>query len=546
MPLVENRTTYIIVILLVAVFTALFSIRILLAPEDKLPVGDVLWEVAISVSLKSDKKPHVIRVATPIDTEHARVVSQKFTYPGMRMTRLRSQSADSSNIVLRTQEAGQLQFEAEYTIQTSTARRWLVRPTHPLKDAEQRQHYLQAEPDIETDNEAVINTLAKLTATVEDNTGLTTVIFNYVANHILNDPKTPNDSAEQVLAKKRGSVLGKANAIVALCRAAGIPARIVTGIVLSESFNAPLDFWTEVYLDNDWRSYAPAKGYAGKLPPNFVPLKYGSSPLAQSNDLAELQTELSVLPAVGAARLLNTEQANWLDILDLTRLSVAMQDTLSSLLLLPFGALLTVVFRQILGLRSYGTFTSALLALAVIHAEWITIIFILLSVLAFAVSGRALVGHHMSRVPRLTVIFTLVALSMGFAVSAMEYLELSPGPQVVLLPIIILTGLIDHIYRTAEESGLKISMLRLWWTCVVSFLCYLLFRIDFLAQWTLRFPEIHLLTVAAALMMNLYYGKKLTSLPAFEWLAEPKSKEQEKKKKAPSDKLRKQPVSLEP
>lgn len=546
MWLVENRTTYILVFLLVGAFTALFSMRTLLAPEDKLPVGDVLWEVSFSVSLKSDTQEHVIRVATPIDTEHARVVSQKFTYPGMRMTRLRSQSPDSNDIVLRTLDAGQLQFEAEYTIQTSTARRWLARTTHPLKDAQQRQHYLQAEPDIETDNETVINTLGKLTASVEDNAGLVNAIFNHVANHIINDPKATNDSAEQVLAKKRGNSLGKANAMVALCRAAGIPARTVTGIVLDESLNAPLHFWTEVYLDNNWHSYAPVQGYASNLPPNFMPLKFSSGPLTSGDDIVDLQTELSILPAVGTARLLNTEKANWLDILDLTRLSVAMQDTLSSLLLLPFGALLTVVFRQILGLRSYGTFTSSLLALAVIQAEWITIIFILLSVLAFAVSGRALVGNHMSRVPRLTVIFTLVALSMGFAVSTMEYLELAPGPQVVLLPIIILTGLIDHIYRTAEESGLRISMLRLWWTCVVGFLCFLLFRIDYLAQWTLRFPEIHLLTVAAALMMNLYHGKKLTSLLAFEWLAEPKGKDHEKKNKAANDKSQTQPVSLEP
>ena len=545
MPLVENRTTYTAAALLIAVFVALFSLRILLAPEDKLPVGDGLWEMVFSVSVKSDDKQHVIRIATPIDTEHARIVSQKFIHPGMRMTRLKSRTADSNDIVLRTLESGQLLFEAEYIIQTSTAHRWLTRQTHPIKDAEQRQRYLQAEQDIEVDSDVVVNTLSQLSDGAIDTEAVVNNIFHYLQNRIGRNPKATNDSAEYVLSRKRGSALGRANSMVALCRAAKIPARPVTGIVLAESLSASLHYWVEVYLDKQWHSFDPVNGYADDLPPNFIPLKFSSDPPAYTDDNIDINTEMTVAPAIGASRLIQSEKVRWLDVLDLTRLSVAMQDTLSTLLVLPFGALLTVFFRQMLGFRAYGTFTPSLLALAVIHAEWITTIFILLAVLAFAVSGRALLGHHMSRIPRLTVIFTLVALSMGFAISAMDYLELAPGPHVVLLPIIILTGLIDNIYRTAEESGFRIAALRLCCTVIAGVACYLLFQIDYLSHWILRFPETHLLTLAAAFLMNLYHGKKLTQFSPFNWLTEAKYKEQGKNSPNKT-KPQKQPVSLEP
>lgn len=545
MSLVENRTTFMIIVALVMAFIILLSARVLMAPTDKVPVGDALWEVTVLTSLKNDDQQHNVRIATPLDTEHARIISQKFVHPGMRMTRLKSRSPDSSDIVLRTLDKGQLVFEAEYIIQTSNVHRWLAKQSHPLKDATQRQYYLRSEQDIESDSEVVLKVLAQLSAGVTDTGELVNNIFKHVNNRIITSNKASNDNAEYVLATHRGSALGKAHAMVAICRSANLPARVVTGIVLNESLDIPLHYWVEVYLDDRWFAFDPVNGYADGLPPGFLPLKYSSEPLATGSDALDIQTEITVLPAIGAARLLRSEKMRWFDVLDLTRLSVAMQEALGALLMLPFGALLTVIFRQLLGLRTYGTFTPALLALAVIHAEWITMIFILLSVLAFAVSGRALLGNHMSRIPRLTVIFTLVALSMGFAISAMDYLELSPGPHVVLLPIIILTGLIDHIYRAAEDAGLRVSMLRLLWTSVVGFLCYGLFRIDYLSLWTLMHPEIHLLTVASAVTMSLYRGKKLTDFPPLDRLCEPRGKNHGKEKES-KGKPQKQPVSLEP
>lgn len=544
MPLVENRTAFVAVGIFIAVFTALFSLRLLLAPELKLPVGDGLWELDFAVTVNSNDKQQAIRVATPVDTEHARILSQKFTHPGMRMTRLKSRSEDSNDLVLRTLETGQLAFSAEYVIQTSTAHRWLTRQTHPIRDAAQRQRYLQAEEDIEVESEVVANTLSALSLGASDNDGLVNNIFQYLLNSTSSVVKAPHDNADYVLLHKRGSILGRANAMVALCRAARIPARTVTGLILSESLNAPLHYWVDVFFDNQWHSFDPVYGYAGELPPNFIPLKFSSDPPVYSDDDVEINTDITVSPAIGASRLIQSESARWLDVLDLTRLSVDMQGTLSTLLMLPFGALLTVFFRQILGLRAYGTFTPSLLALAVIHAEWITTLFILLSVAAFAVSGHALVRHHMSRVPRLTVIFTLVALSMGFAISAMDYLELAPAANVVLLPIIILTGLIDHLYRTVEQSGMRIAALRLCCTVIVGVVCYLLFQIEYLAHWILKFPETHLLTLAAAILMNLYGGKKLCQYPPLDWLTE--AKHRKPSHTADNVHRHRQPVSLEP
>ena len=59
---------------------------------------------------------------------------------------------------------------------------------------------------------------------------------------------------------------------------------------------------------------------------------------------------------------------DWLEILDLTRLSLDTRILLAALMLLPFGALLTALFNEVIGIRAYGVFTPTLLTILVLLA----------------------------------------------------------------------------------------------------------------------------------------------------------------------------------
>lgn len=219
-------------------------------------------------------------------------------------------------------------------------------------------------------------------------------------------------------------------------------------------------------------------------------------------------------------RLIFTKR--FVDMFDLARLPVTTQFLLSTLLLLPLGALVTVFFRNIIGVQTYGTFTSSLLALSMVYADWITVTVVVSLVTIVGIGGRSLLPKKISRVPRLSVVLTIVAIAMVFSVSLMDYYDLNPSPSVVLLPIIVMTGLVDRVYAISDEKGLAVAIYRLVWTCLVAVVCFMVFNIEVLRLSLVSYPETHFFTVSLILLFNTNKWKMLTDLDVFKWFREPK------------------------
>ena len=148
-----------------------------------------------------------------------------------------------------------------------------------------------------------------------------------------------------------------------------------------------------------------------------------------------------------------------------------------------------------------------------------TVIFVVICTLA--IGGRSLFPASITRIPRLSIIFTLVAIIMTLSVSAMEYFNLAQGGKIILLPIIILTSLIDRLYRTIEDNGMKIAMHRLAWTALITVLCLPVIQFQALGHLILQYPESHFITLALFLLVSSYKGRQLINLPFIKLLAEP-------------------------
>ena len=67
-------------------------------------------------------------------------------------------------------------------------------------------------------------------------------------------------------------------------------------------------------------------------------------------------------------------------------------------------------------------------------------------------------------------------------------------------------------------KGLHTALYRLAWTVAIAALCIPLIRYEALGHLLVRFPELHLLTLAAILALTAYRGRRLTQLPGLRWL----------------------------
>lgn len=124
----------------------------------------------------------------------------------------------------------------------------------PFKPEKYINRYLKEEKNIEISSPIV----QKIANSISGNTQeeLVDNIYNYVTSKTQYTQFVGKPSAELTLKTKRGKCIDLSLAMVALCRAKGIPARIVSGNIARE-FD-PNHTWVEVYLDKyGWVSYDP-------------------------------------------------------------------------------------------------------------------------------------------------------------------------------------------------------------------------------------------------------------------------------------------------
>jgi len=183
---------------------------------------------------------------------------------------------------------------------------------------------------------------------------------------------------------------------------------------------------------------------------------------------------------------------------------------------MPLGALVTTLFRTVIGIRTFGTFTPTLLALSFVYADWTTGLLTFGVVLAIGLCSRALLDRlKLLVVPRLSVMLTLVVLCIVLMVSVLDYFNLTPSVQAVILPMVILTMTIERFYLTSEEDSPAFALQLLGTTMLIGACCYGVLRWKAVGRLVFTFPEIHLFTIAGLVLLGRYSGYRLTELWRF-------------------------------
>jgi transglutaminase-like putative cysteine protease len=345
-------------------------------------------------------------------------------------------------------------------------------------------------------------------------------IFDHVAN--IETPATGGlDTVDEALKNMSGSALGRARAMVAMCRARRLPARLVTGFEIKQQAKAEPHVWVEVFVNQRWEPYDPEYGYTRYLPMNYLPVRRGGARIVTSEFTKPITPVFSMVRQPPSERLLRADEQHPIRILSLTRLPVPMHDVLSILLLLPFGALITAFMRNVIGLQTFGTFAPALLAMSFIYADLTSGIMILLVVMTVGLVGRSLLERlRLLMVPRLSIILTLVILCVVFGFSIWYHFFPHITADAVLLPMVILTILIERFHVTVEEDGLVFALQLAVGTVVVVMLCYAVLAWKEVGQFVLTYPEVHFFTIAAFIALGRYAGYRMTELWRFRDLVE--------------------------
>ncbi len=311
-----------------------------------------------------------------------------------------------------------------------------------------------------------------------------------------------------------------------LLAGARIPSVQLSGIRLNKlDQRAPLVQWLAIHNEQRWLFFDPMTAEQ-ILPDDFLLWSIGTGPLAQATGAELTDTQITIqrnrLSSLELATQRATEKNSRLVEFSPLGLPLHTQNLYQMLLMIPLGALMIVILRNLVGIRSFGTFMPVLIALAFRETRLLAGIILFLVVVGIGLLLRFYLERlRLLLVPRLAAVLTIVVILL-IGVGVVSYqLNIEVGLSVALFPMVIIAMVIERMSISWEERGPRDAMIEGAGSLAMAILAFLVMEQMFLRHLMLVFPELLLVVLGITIMIGRYTGYRLSELGRFRHLERP-------------------------
>lgn len=371
--------------------------------------------------------------------------------------------------------------------------------------------YLAATEHIQADDNTIIRQASQIVAGKEDLKSVVTALYDYV--HLISSIKTSKlTDAVTTLKERRASCNGKSRLLVAFCRALGIPARVVGGIILENTKKRKSHLWVEIWMGKEWVPFDALNGHFAYLPAHYLKMYQGDHFLITRTPGIAFDYSFVIQQEKFYAAKHDKSLTLWA-LLSNGNISLSL---LKVILLLPLCAVVVGIFKNVVGIKTIGVFLPAIIAVSL---DGVGPVFGL-SAFAIVVGVVALLHFPLERwgilhTPKLIIMLTAVVVCLlGFT-----WLGITANSQLlsamVFFPIIVLTIAAEKFARTIVDSGFGEAMKLQAQTLVLTMICYFVFKPDFMVGYLLTFPETYAFLVGILLLLGRWIGIRLTEYSRF-------------------------------
>ncbi len=316
----------------------------------------------------------------------------------------------------------------------------------------------------------------------------------------------------------------RAQLIAALLATRNIPAQVIHGFELGDTqLNVELLPWLQVHNGTEWLTInlrTAAEGW----PENMFLWTESRLPVLRVDDTPRATVTFTVSRNLAdamaiAERRLEVQDANLVRY-SLLSLPLQNQQVYRVLLMVPIGAFMMLLLRNIVGIKTYGTFMPVLVALAFRDTGVIAGV----ALFVLVVGAGLLVRFYLERlrlllVPRLAAVLTIVVMLMALVSVLSNQLNIEVGLSVALFPMVIMAMTIERMSIAWEERGAGHALKEGLGTLLVAALANIVMGWDRLEHIVFVFPEVLLILLALILLLGRYSGYRLTELFRFRALA---------------------------
>jgi transglutaminase-like putative cysteine protease len=394
----------------------------------------------------------------------------------------------------------------------------------PVEIVSEDADWLQGTALVQRDDPSIVALAERLGITASNNAiDVVRKAYAFAADSLGSAKYSARTDAVLALKLREASCNGKSRLMVALLRNRGIPARLVGGLILESGRKRTTHQWVEVLLDDAWIPFCPLNGHFATLPDRYVAFYRGDETMFERTAninfkyryvMSRVMRARSTQGAVSSQSLVNV-----LNLWDTFRRAGVSLEILRILLMIPLGAVVIIIFRNVIGVHTFGTFLPVLIATAYEGTGllWGTITFtsvILVGALVRWVLERFRLLHS----PKLTIILvSVIATLIGITTVGIQLgNDALTGASVFPLAIMAIT--IERFSIIADTRGVRRALMIFAWTLVVVAFCYISMLSTLLQSVVMTFPETLLLIIAASLYLGGWNHLRLAEFVRFRHL----------------------------
>jgi hypothetical protein len=466
-----------------------------------------LWEMEFKVQFQARGGPVKVGMYIPNNVHPYTIVDENFVSRGFGLTTIRKKG-NRQAIWSKRESNGTQGLYYRATIQKLTT----AKPETSIKV-----------PQIETAeiDEATKAAAEGLLAEIRTHSADTDTLIAQLMQQ-LSQPEQNTNVA--LIVGSKPDLARRIDAAIIVLSLIEIPARVVHGIdLIATTRDAQLTTWLQIYKDLRWWYVNPDTGQQVE-PETFIPIWRGDEEIINTKGVRKQTLKISIRKStqssIQAAMVRGEIVSPQLFSYSLFSLPVQSQEVYRILLTIPLGAFLLVILRNVVGVKTFGTFMPVLIALSFRETQlgWGLVLFSL--VIACGLVIRFYLEQlKLLLVPRLGAVLIIVIMLMA-AISILSHkLGLERGLSVALFPMVIMTMTIERMSIVWEERGATEAIQQGVGSLLVAAIAFLFMSNPYLEHMVFVFPEMLLIVLAITLLLGRYSGLRLLEIKRFKALA---------------------------
>ena len=369
------------------------------------------------------------------------------------------------------------------------------------------QEYLEPTDIVQSDHPKILRKAEELEPSDPESLEETAKsLYNFV-NEIPNADISDLTDAVTCLQNRKCSCNGKSRLLAALFRANDIPARIVGGLILEDGSKRTSHSWVEAYIGDQWVPFDALNSYYGELPSHYLEIYRGDEFLITRNTGYEFDYMYHIKKIRANDYSLFSPLNIWM-LIDNNTLS---RKPLLFLILLPLGAFFVALFKNVVGVDTYGVFLPVLIAFAFMEMGVIPgILFFSAIVLCLGLLSFPLDEWGILHTPKMVAMLTIVAIYCLFSLQLFNATGWVDPSATLMFPIIILTMISERFAQKIEEESIIEALFIYGQTLLVTLSCYWVLSAHVIQHFFLTFPEALLIIAGLSLFLGKWIGLRVT------------------------------------